>query len=136
LASAYQEDTPASEWSLRQNILRDRLGASRVRSLRSPLRALDPPTAAPDYCIYRSDHRCHFSLYNNAIVWFFEKEGSFLRFETRDAEDGDGFELVASYPDGKQQIERFDDSALLLKRQAELESFYADDGWAGPFGRR
>jgi hypothetical protein len=70
------------------------------------------------------------------MVWFFEKQGSFLRFETRDSEKGEGFELVVTHPDGKQQIERFDDSALLLKRQAELESFYADSGWSGPFGRR
>ena len=33
--------------SLRSLIFRDRLGASRVRSLRSPLRALDPPDALP-----------------------------------------------------------------------------------------
>jgi hypothetical protein len=70
------------------------------------------------------------------MVWFFEKEGSFLRFETRDAENGDGFELVVSHPDGNQQIERFEDSALLLKRQAELESFFNNHGWTGPFGRR
>ena len=70
------------------------------------------------------------------MVWFFEKEGSFVRFETRDAEDGDGFELLVIHPDGRQQVERFEDSGLLLQRQAELESFFSNDGWAGPFGRR
>jgi hypothetical protein len=70
------------------------------------------------------------------MVWFFEKDGSFLRFETRDAADGDGFELVVSHGDGTQKIERFQDSAVLLKRQEELDSFYGHDGWAGPFGRR
>ena len=69
------------------------------------------------------------------MVWFFEKQGSFIRCETRDAHAGDGFELVIIHPDGTQQIERFYDSTLLMKRQEELESSYANDGWAGPFGR-
>ena len=69
------------------------------------------------------------------MVWFFEKQGAFIRCETRDARDGDGFELVIIQPDGTEQIERFRDSTLLTKRQAELESSFNDDGWAGPFGR-
>lgn len=43
--------------SLRLNILRDRLGASRVRFAApcSACRALDPPSALPLYCTCRSD---------------------------------------------------------------------------------
>lgn len=69
------------------------------------------------------------------MVWFFEKQGAFIRCETRDAPDGDGFELVIIHADGREQIERFNDSALLTQRQTELESFFTHDGWAGPFGR-
>jgi hypothetical protein len=75
------------------------------------------------------------ALTSRKMVWFFERQGAFIRCETRDALDGDGFELVIIHPDGKEQIERFRDSALLIQRQSELESFFNDHGWAGPFGR-
>ena len=37
------------------SIIRERLGASRLPSLRSALRGLDPPGALPWSCFYRSD---------------------------------------------------------------------------------
>ena len=69
------------------------------------------------------------------MVWFYERAGTFIRCETRDAENGDGFELVIINPDGSEEIERFADSSSLSRRQEELESALAHDGWAGPFGR-
>jgi len=68
------------------------------------------------------------------MVWFFERQGDFIRCETRDA-DRDAFELVIVHPDGTERVERFDDSATLQRRQQELELTLSHDGWAGPFGR-
>lgn len=70
------------------------------------------------------------------MVWFYERHGAFIRCETRAAADGVGFELVMIQPDGTEQVEYFDDSASLTKRQEELQSSLTHDGWAGPFGRR
>jgi hypothetical protein len=69
------------------------------------------------------------------MVWFYERQGAFIRCETRTAASGVGFELVVIQPDGTEQVEHFDDSATLAKRQAELESALSNDGWTGPFGR-
>ena len=68
------------------------------------------------------------------MVWFFERHGTYIRCETRDAKDG-GYELLVINADGSEKVERFADSAALTRRQRELDSHYADDGWTGPFGR-
>jgi hypothetical protein len=68
------------------------------------------------------------------MVWFYERHGTFIRCETRDAADG-GFELVIINPDGTENVERFEDSASLTRRQEQLGAKLADDGWTGPFGR-
>jgi len=69
------------------------------------------------------------------MVWFYERQGAFIRCETRTSQSGKGFELVVIQPDGSERVEHFDDSATLSRRQAELESTLSHDGWAGPFGR-
>ena len=68
------------------------------------------------------------------MVWFFERNGAFIRCETRETADG-AIELVISEPDGTEKVERFDDSTSLARRQRELESSLSDNGWMGPFGR-
>lgn len=68
------------------------------------------------------------------MVWFYERQGTFIRCETRIAAAG-GFELVVIEPDGSERVEHFEDSSTLSRRQAELENTLTDDGWAGPFGR-
>jgi hypothetical protein len=68
------------------------------------------------------------------MVWFFERHGTYIRCETRDVNEG-GYELLVINPDGVENIERFEDSASLTRRQRELDSHLADDGWMGPFGR-
>ena len=47
------------------------------------------------------------------MVWFYERQGAFIRCETRTAPNGVGFELVVIQPDGSEQVEHFDDSATL-----------------------
>ena len=69
------------------------------------------------------------------MVWFYERQGNFIRCETRNASAGAGFELVIIQPDDSERVEHFDDSATLARRQAELENSLTHDGWAGPFGR-
>jgi hypothetical protein len=70
------------------------------------------------------------------VVWFFERKGSFVRFETRDvAGQPDSVELVIVQPDGTETVERFLSSDQLYARQLELQSTLAHDGWAGPYGR-
>ena len=69
------------------------------------------------------------------MVWFYERHGTFIRCETRDAADGAGFELVICDPDGTERIERFTDSNEMTRRQEELGATLAHDGWTGPFGR-
>jgi hypothetical protein len=68
------------------------------------------------------------------MIWFYERHGTFIRCETRDA-DGRAFELLIVDPDGTERVERFDDSSSLERRQQELQSTLEDDGWSGPFGR-
>lgn len=69
------------------------------------------------------------------MVWFYERQGTFIRCETRETVNGIGFELVIMQPDGSEKVERYDDSASLDRRQQELQSNLATDGWQGPFGR-
>jgi len=69
------------------------------------------------------------------MVWFYERHGTYIRCETRDALDGDGFDLLIVNPDGTERVEHFEDSGKLTRRQQELESLLTVDGWAGPFGR-
>ena len=69
------------------------------------------------------------------MVWFYERHGSYIRCEARDAADGPGFELIVVNPDGSEVVERFEDSAALTRRQEELETSLTSDGWTGPFGR-
>ena len=70
------------------------------------------------------------------MVWFYERNGCFLRFETRDAAGGPAiYELVISNPDGTENVERFPDSESMVHRQLELESQLTTNGWQGPYGR-
>jgi hypothetical protein len=69
------------------------------------------------------------------MVWFYERQGTFIRCETRDSTGRAGFELLIVQPDGTESVERFDDSSTLERRQNELQSRLAHDGWQGPFGR-
>jgi hypothetical protein len=69
------------------------------------------------------------------MVWFYERHGTYIRCETRDAPTGRGFDLLILNPDGTEKVEHFEDSASLARRQQELESALTDTGWTGPFGR-
>jgi hypothetical protein len=68
------------------------------------------------------------------MIWFFERKGEYVRCETRKAADGT-YELVITNADGTEQIERFNDSSALAKRQVEIERGLTAEGWTGPHGR-
>jgi hypothetical protein len=68
------------------------------------------------------------------MIWFFERQGKYVRCETRKTADG-AYELVVSDGDSPERVERFDDSSSLAKRQVELEQRLTADGWTGPHGR-
>jgi hypothetical protein len=68
------------------------------------------------------------------MIWFFERQGQYVRCETRQAPDG-AYELVITTPDGKERVERFVDTSEMAKRQVELEHGLSADGWSGPYGR-
>ena len=70
------------------------------------------------------------------VVWFYQLNGSFVRFETRDVITRPGmFELVILNADGTESVEQFADSDGLYQRQRELEEQLTAVGWQGPFGR-
>jgi hypothetical protein len=68
------------------------------------------------------------------MIWFFERQGKYVRCETRKTADG-AYELVITRENGAEEVERFDDSAKLAKRQVEIEQSLTADGWTGPHGR-
>lgn len=69
------------------------------------------------------------------MVFFFERQAEFIRCESRPADDGIGYELMVLYPNGHEEIEHFDDTVDLNRRQRELESRLTSAGWFGPHGR-
>jgi hypothetical protein len=69
------------------------------------------------------------------MVFFFERQGQFIRCESRPAEVGHGYELAIIYPDGREEIEHYDDTVELNQRQLQLESELTSTGWFGPHGR-
>lgn len=69
------------------------------------------------------------------MVFFFERQGQFIRCESRPAEGRSGYELQILHPDGREEIEHFDDTVELNRRQLELEASLTSAGWFGPHGR-
>jgi hypothetical protein len=71
------------------------------------------------------------------MIWFFERERSRLQYEIRRQSDGDDYELLIVWPDGREQIESYSECGSLAERSAHLENQLADEGWASPArGRR
>ncbi len=62
------------------------------------------------------------------MFWFFQREKEELRYEIRQNTDG-LYELIITYPDGMERIERFETSAELTKRSLELNRSLQQDGW-------
>lgn len=69
------------------------------------------------------------------MIWFFERQRDRLHYEIRCQTDGPDYELVITYPDGRQEIERFSDPAALVERSAHLQNTLSAAGWQPPTPR-
>jgi hypothetical protein len=66
------------------------------------------------------------------MIWIFERTNQKLRCEIRRESAGVGFELIVTNPDGSQRMERFDETAALIKRSLDLQIELIDAGWRPP----
>jgi hypothetical protein len=66
------------------------------------------------------------------MIWFFERHDARLRYEIRRQSDGPAYELVITFPDGRQEVERYDYSTAVTRRSIRLERALTDAGWEPP----
>lgn len=66
------------------------------------------------------------------MIWFFERHDARLLFEIRRQSDGDDYELVVTFPDGRQEIEKFRDPHDLIERSQRLQDALRAQGWQPP----
>ncbi len=66
------------------------------------------------------------------MIWFFERKDARLLYEIRRQEDGDDYELVVTFPDGRQELEKFRDTHTLIERSQRLEDTLRAQGWVPP----
>jgi hypothetical protein len=70
------------------------------------------------------------------MIWFFERHESRLLYEIRRQVDGDDYELVVTFPDGRQEIEHFADPHALIERSQRLQESLRAQGWLPPSSAR
>lgn len=68
------------------------------------------------------------------MIWFFERHHARLHYEIRRQTDGPDYELVITFPDGRQEIEQYADTSALTERTIKLDRALTDEGWAPPHG--
>jgi hypothetical protein len=68
------------------------------------------------------------------MIWFFERRRARLHYEIRHQTDGPNYELVITFPDGRQEIERYTDPGDLAERSSRLEQRLTEEGWQPPHG--
>jgi hypothetical protein len=66
------------------------------------------------------------------MIWFFERQTSRLLYEIRRQADGDDYELVVTFPDGTQEVEKFKDAVTLIERSHRLQESLKAEGWVPP----
>jgi hypothetical protein len=66
------------------------------------------------------------------MIWFFERRRAWLHYEIRRQTDGPNYELVITFPDGRQEVERYTDPDALSERSLNLERTLTEDGWEPP----
>lgn len=70
------------------------------------------------------------------MLWFFERNAARLLYEIRRQVDGDDYELVLTFPDGRQKVEKYQDPHALIQRSQRLQESLRLQGWAPPSGIR
>lgn len=66
------------------------------------------------------------------MLWFFEKHHARLHYEIRRQTDGADYELVITFPDGRQVVERFPDPESVVQRSQALQNSLVAAGWQPP----
>lgn len=66
------------------------------------------------------------------MVWFYERQGGFLRYEIRRGPGNRGYELVITYPNGDEEIRRFRHPRALLEGTFRLQRSLLEAGWRLP----
>jgi hypothetical protein len=66
------------------------------------------------------------------MLWFFERNAARLLYEIRRQVDGDDYELVLTFPDGHQEVEKYQDPHALIERSQRLQETLRSQGWAPP----
>jgi hypothetical protein len=66
------------------------------------------------------------------MIWFFERKDARLLYEIRRQADGDDYELVVTYSDGRQEVEKFEDAHALIERSQRLQDALRAQGWVSP----
>jgi hypothetical protein len=66
------------------------------------------------------------------MIWFFERQDARLQYEIRRQSDGPAYELVITFPDGRQEVEQFMDPSAITRRSIRLERALMDAGWETP----
>ena len=70
------------------------------------------------------------------MLWYFQRHHARLHDEIRRQPDGLDYELVITFPDGRQEIERFPDADAVVERSLALQHSLAKAGWQPPRARR
>jgi hypothetical protein len=70
------------------------------------------------------------------MLWFFQKHHAHLHYEIRRQSDGLNYELVITFPDGRQEVERFPDAEAVVERSMELQHTLTKAGWQPPRAQR
>jgi hypothetical protein len=66
------------------------------------------------------------------MIWFFERRRAWLHYEIRRQTDGPNYELVITFPDGRQEVERYADPDAVSERSLNLQRSLTDEGWEPP----
>jgi hypothetical protein len=66
------------------------------------------------------------------MIWFFKRHDGRLHYEIRRQSDGPAYELVITFPDGREEIECYDDPSSITRRSIRLERALIDAGWEPP----
>jgi hypothetical protein len=66
------------------------------------------------------------------MLWFFERDAARLLYEIRRQVDGDDYELVLTFPDGRQEVEKYQDPHSLIERSQRLQETLRKQGWSPP----
>jgi hypothetical protein len=70
------------------------------------------------------------------MLWFFERNDARLLYEIRRQVDGNDYELVLTFPDGRQEVEKYQDPQVLIERSQWLQASLRSQGWAPPLNVR